>query len=215
MLQGVARVFFSELLEHTTYYCLCVDTESPCFDFERFGDAYQAYNRFVRMAYDSAIPWFFSGARHISVRMFSDKKDRPLDDNFATYLPRAVVESNERKQAFAPDRYPELTLRSDRVTDIDSDPAKNTDSSMDCELTQLTDLLTSAIGQALTGSSGLLAKLSLGELVAEWVDDVRRPPWLQSKDVHRRFNVSCFPSPDGRFYQPELIGSASAQMRLF
>ncbi len=71
------------------------------------------------------------------------------------------------------------------------------------------------IAQALIGRSGQKAKIALAEMVAQWIEDTRRPPWLQTKELHRRFSVSCFPDEQGRFYNPSLAVMNRNQPALF
>jgi len=85
----------------------------------------------------------------------------------------------------------------------------------ECELPQLVDLMTSSIRQALVASSGQKAKIALAEMVANWIEDTRRPPWLQTEELHRRFSVSCFPDGKGRFYNPALAVTDRFQLPLF
>jgi len=75
--------------------------------------------------------------------------------------------------------------------------------------------LTSAIAQAIKGSSGQKAKIALAETVGRWIEDTRKPPWLQTRDLHRRFSVSCFPHENGRFYNPELAVKDHSKIPLF
>jgi hypothetical protein len=63
-------------------------------------------------------------------------------------------------------------------------------------------LLTSNVAQALTARSGQKAEISLAKMVAQWIEDIRKPPWIQTEELHRRFSVSCFPDARRQFYSP-------------
>jgi hypothetical protein len=77
------------------------------------------------------------------------------------------------------------------------------------------DLITSNVPQALTSRSSQPAKIALAEMIAHWIEDTRKPPWLQTEELYRRFSVSCFPDSQGQFYNPSLAVLNRNQLALF
>lgn len=202
--------------EFCFYHCLAIDTRSPGFDHNRFSKPHHAYNRFARMAIEGAIAWSLTTYRRVALRFYSDAKFRQEGDNFAAYIPEQTCKSIAEKRNRRPDHYPEIRLLHPEVISVDSNPARvETDLKEASELIQLVDLMTSDIAQALTGRSGQRAKVELAEMVARWIEDTRKPPWLQTKELHRRFSVSCFPNHRGQFYNPSLAVMNRNQPPLF
>ena len=213
---GWLNTYASRLSDFCFYYCLAIDTRSPAFEHDRFSSPYHVYNRFALMALVSAITWSLKRYQRVALKLHSDAKSRAEGDNFASYIPKELLHTIEKKRREKPNSYPEIELLYPQVILVDSNPAKAPDEMQEeCELTQLTDLLTSAIAQAITGSSGAKAKISLAEMVGRWIEDTRKPPWLQTKDLHRRFTVSCFPDENGGFYNPALAVKDSFKIPLF
>jgi len=211
------RLYGRQFSDYCFYHCLAIDTHSPGFKHDRFEKAHHAYNRFARMAIEGAIAWSLKRFKRVALKLYSDAKSRKEgDDNFADYLPREVCRSINRRRKKKPAAYPEIQLLHPNVIFIDSDPSVVTsDLREECECTQLVDLMTGSIGQALTGRSGQQAKIALAETVGRWIKDTRQPPWLQSEDLHRRFSVSCFPNERGHFYNPVLATTTENQLLLF
>jgi hypothetical protein len=209
-------VCVAQLSERCFYHCLAVDTKSAAFMPRRFGEPHQAYNYFARTAIVGAIAWCLKDFRAVALKLHSDCKTRLEGDNFEEYIPREVTAAIQEKRRRRPSAYPALRLLADRVVLVDSNPM-SVDKTLreECELTQLVDIVTSAIMQALTAASGRTAKLALADLIAAWVVDTRKPPWLQTEELHRRFSVSCFPGSDGGFYNPALPVITRHQMQLF
>jgi len=174
--RGWLDYYFRSLAEYCPFYCRAVDTASPAFDRNRFPTRSHAYNRFAKMAFDSAIPWSLKQQPKVALRILSDAKTRSQADKFETYVPREVLETNLLKHCRKPSSYPSIRLVSETVIMVDSDPCRYSGPRIECEMIQMVDLITSAIAQALTGRSGQKAKILLGEIVADWVDDTRRPP---------------------------------------
>ena len=198
------------------YHCLAVDTDSTAFMPDRFGEPHQAYNYFARTAIVGGIAWCLGDYPVVALKLHSDCKARLEGDNFEEYIPREVAGAIEEKRRGRPGAYPHIRLLAERVVLVDSDPMSVHNSlRQECELTQLVDLVTSGIMQALTAQSGREGKLALAELIAAWVADTRKPPWLQREELHRRFSVSCFPGPDGGYYKAALSVTSRHQMRLF
>jgi hypothetical protein len=52
-------------------------------------------------------------------------------------------------------------------------------------------------------------------MIARWIEDTRKPPWLQARELYRRFSVSGFPDGKGRFYNPTLATTNRFQSPLF
>lgn len=214
--QGWLNFYARQFSEFCFYHCLAVDTHSPGFEHDRFGELPHAYNRFARMAIEGGIAWSLNHYQRVALRFYSDAKFRQEGDNFATYIPEQTCKSIAEKRQKRPGHYPEIRLLHPEVIPIDSDPAKVEASLREAsELIQLVDLITSGVAQALTGRSGQKAKIALAKMVAQWIEDTRKPPWLQTKELHRRFSVSCFPDSKGQFYTPALAIRNKKQPALF
>ncbi|GIV65478.1 MAG: hypothetical protein KatS3mg046_738 [Bellilinea sp.] len=203
--KGWLNLYARQFADFCFYHCLAVDTHSPGFEHDRFGEPHHAYNRFARMAIEDAIAWSLKGYQRVALKFYSDAKFRREGDNFADYIPRETCKSITKKRQKRRNVYPEILLLHPEVIAVDSDPQK-VDPSLkaECELVQLVDLMTSSIGQALTSRSGQEAKIALSEMVARWIQDTCKPPWLQTEELYRRFSVSCFPNSKGQFYNPTL-----------
>jgi hypothetical protein len=213
---GWLNTYASRLSDFCFYHCLAIDTYSPAFDHDRFSQLYHVYNRFMRMSVENAIAWFLARYGRVAFKIYSDAKSRPEGDNFLEYIPAEISRSIERKRHEKPNAYPEIRLLHPQVLLVNSDPAKAPEEMREeCELIQLADLLTSAIAQAITGRSGQKAKISLAETVGPWIEDTRKPPWLQTRGLYRRFSVSCFPDENGAFYNPELAVKDHSRIPLF
>lgn len=59
------------------------------------------------------------------------------------------------------------------------------------------------------------AKIALTGMIARWIEDTRKPPWLQARELHRRFSVYCFPDGRGRLYNPTFATTNRLQSPLF
>jgi len=213
---GWLNVYASRLSDFCFYHCLAIDTYSPAFDHDRFSKAHHVYNRFVLMALVSAIAWSLNRYQRVTLELCSDAKSRGEGDNFANYVPRELSRTIEQKRKEKSGAYPEIRLLHPQVLLIDSDPAEAPKKMREeCELIQLADLLTSAIAQAITGSSGQKAKISLAETIGRWIEDTHKPPWLQTRGLYRRFSVSCFPDENGRIYKPALAVKDHFKVSLF
>lgn len=214
--KGWLNLYARHLSDFCFFHCLAIDTCSPSFEHGRFGEPHHAYNRFARMAIEGAIAWSLKTHERVALRFHSDAKFRQEGDNFATYIPRETCASIAEKRRNRPSAYPEVRLLYPEVIALDSDPRKvDQDLSAECELIQLVDLLTSNVAQALTARSDQKAKVALAEMVAQWIEDTRKPPWLQTEELHRRFSVSCFPDAQGQFYNPSLAVRNRNQPALF
>jgi len=161
------------------------------------------------------ISWSLKKFSRVALKFHSDSKSRQMGDNFVTYIPQAVNESVNYKRIKKPSRYPEINLVHHEVISINSDPKiACADKKEECELIQLVDLLTSNIAQAMTMSSSQKIKIVLSEIIAEWIEDVKKPPWLQTNELHRCFSVSCFPDEKGKYYSPTLAITNRNQISL-
>ena len=214
--KGWGRLYAGQFSEFCFYHCLAVDTHSSGFQHDRFDKPHHAYNRFARMALEGAIAWSLRQYQRLALKFHSHEKFHREGDNFAAYIPHEVCRSIDKKRTQKPTNYPEIRLLCPEVIPVVSDPARaSPEMRQECELTQLVDLITSSIRQALVASSGQKAKIALAEMVANWIEDTRRPPWLQTEELHRRFSVSCFPDGKGRFYNPALAVTDRFQLPLF
>ncbi len=214
--RGWLNLYANQFSEFCFYHCLAVDTHSPGFERDRFSEPHHAYNRFARMAVEGGIAWSLKGYQRVALRFYSDAKFRREGDNFATYIPEQTCKSITEKRSREPGNYPQIRVLHPEVIPVDSDPSKVEASLREAsELIQLVDLMTSNVAQALTGRSGQKAKIVLAEMVARWIEDTRKPPWLQTEELHRRFSVSCFPDSKGRFYNPSLAVMNRNQLALF
>lgn len=203
--------------QHCYYHCLAINTHSPQFDHSRFSEPYHCYNYYARTAIVGAVSW--SLARYhkhtVTLRIFSDPKRRAVDDNFAAYIPAEVGRSIQQKKQAKPAKYPTLAI-TESVCMVSSNPAEAEADLKDAsEFVQLVDLLTSNIAQAIKSSSNRKGKINLALRISDWIDDTRKPPWLQSKELHRRFSVSCFPDESGNFYDAALPVKEKTQPMLF
>jgi hypothetical protein len=213
---GWLRLYVGQFADFCFYHCLAVDTHSPDFQHDRFGERHHAYNRFARMTIEGAIAWSLKPYARVAFKFHSDAKSRKEGDNFAEYVPREVCRSINEKRKKRPAAYPEIRLLRPEVIFVESDPSVvMSELREECECIQIVDLITGSIGQALTGRSGQPAKIALAEIVGRWIEDTRQPPWLQSEDLHRRFSVSCFPNEQRHFYNPALATTNKDQLSFF
>lgn len=207
--------YVSCLSEYCYFHCLAIDTHSPKFEHDRFGEAYHAYNYFLKVALVGGIAWSLSKYKQVALTLYSDGKGRQHGDNFTTYIPRAVQERISEKHRRSPTKYPSLNV-SPKVILLDSNPRRcGSEFREKVEFLQMADLLTSAVAQAVTASSGLKGKIELAQMLAHLVQDSRLPPWLQKEGMHRCFNVSAFPGPKGEFYNCSLSILDRNALRLF
>jgi hypothetical protein len=214
--KGWLSLYGGRFSEFCFYHCLAVDTHSPGFQHDRFGEAHHVYNYFARVAIVGGIAWSLKRYQRVALKFHSHAKCRREGDNFATYVPSEVYNRIEEKRSQKPAEYPEIRLLQPEVVSVVSDPAEvSPELRQECELIQLVDLMTSSITQAITDRSDQKAKIALGEMIASWIEDTRKPPWLQTEDLHRRFSLSCFPDDKGQFYNPTLAVTERNQLPLF
>ena len=214
--QAWLSIYVKQLSEYCKFHALAVDCWSAGFRHERFRQAHSAYNYFAKMALVGGVAWFLAEYSKVALQIFSDDKFRQENDNFATYLPRELKRVVAGKRAKKQTRYPKIRMITERVMPANSNPANATPNTHHaCELIQLVDLITSGISQALSARSTQQAKIQLAEIVADWVTESRRPPWLQNSALHRRFSLSCFPNHKGAFHNPSLRIQYRHQKPLF
>ena len=214
--KGWLNLYAMQLSGFCFYHCLAIDTHASSFDHSRFSKPHYAYNRFARMPIEGAIAWSLKGYHRINIKFYSDEKFRREGDNFGIYIPKETCASIAGKRKKKPSSYPEIRLKYPEVIPVMSDPLKTPpDYKQECEMIQLVDLMTSNIAQAITNRSIQKAKIVLAEMVASWIEDTRRPPWLQTKELHRRFSISFFPDEKGQFYNKFLAIKNRNQLDLF
>lgn len=192
--------FYDELANYCFYKCLILDTHSSFFDREKLKHPHYVYNHTAMLAVFSGITWFFNRFDEISIMMFSEDVSRSRDDNFCDYLPSTVVKkANQRHKP------PKVSFNNEKIILVSGDPKTvENEYCKQCELIQLTDILTSSVHQAIVAGAQQEIKLEIGKLVADWITDTRLPPWAQSKDLHRKFSISSYPSRNGSFYDVPL-----------
>ncbi|MGY4707513.1 hypothetical protein ACVNPS_07175 [Candidatus Bipolaricaulota sp. J31] len=207
------QLYQDRLAESVYFSCLAVDRHSPAFDHSRFRHDFHAYNRFTAMALKAGIAWHLGpkDLDRVTIRFLSDAKDRAsrpdqgMVDNFEEYLPyRAELDAFLAQMEGK--RYPKIVMAS--VNLIDS--ARE-------DLLQLTDVLLGATQMALVAGSKRPTKRKLGEFVARWCQDLRKPPWKQHFGLHRKFNLWAFPDKNGHPYNdvPLTLHIDDGQLALF
>jgi len=176
-------------------YVLVVNRRAPGFNGYRLPTPrYLAYNRYTRMAMESALPWLYKG-EDLELRVISDDKHRTMPggddefgagDNFAEYLPWAV----QRRADNASQSWPNVRFDPPSVELVDTSASLG---SWESELLQLTDVLASASRAAISGvCSNKPAKRCVAEAAARLVREVAQPPWQQNLGLHRRVGFAEF-----------------------
>jgi hypothetical protein len=201
--------YFNALACDCPFKCMVIDTASPGFHADRFDPPFRLYNYAAQSAIFGGIIWSLKDFHSINLHIYSDTRDRSDDDNFAIYLPNQVLQKvNQHPKA------PRAILKTPRVVFVPSEPTLAGPEYVEhSEFIQLTDLLTSCVAEAINAGATKEIKLNLAKYIAGQVADVRLPPWLQEKQLHRRFSVSCYPSPEGKFYDCSLAVVEKDQMR--
>jgi hypothetical protein len=188
------KAFGRRYLGACWFQVLAVDTHSLGNYRETFHRDHFAYNRFARMAFDCAIPWFLKSHTKVRLRMFLDNWAERNDptDNIKMYLPWQTQQSIQKRRQRKPNRYPELTCECPAVA-IESDPRQvPRDLRDECELIQLTDTVLGSVANAIRGAAGRPTKVRLSYIVSNWMRDTRRLPWEQKRGLHRLFQVTYF-----------------------
>ena len=188
------NAFGGRYLGACRFQVLAVDTHSLDNYRETFRRDHFAYNRFARMAFDCAIPWFLKGCGKVRLRMFLDSWTERNDptDNIKAYLPRQTQQSIQERRERKPNSYPELICECPAVP-VESNPRQAPHDFRDeCELIQLTDTALGSVANAIRGEAGRPTKVQLSYIVSDWMRDTRRLPWEQEKSLHRLFQVTYF-----------------------
>lgn len=207
--------YFSELTDMCPYKCMIVDTASQGFDWSRYPRACDLYNLGAALAVFGGITWSFKAYDRLDLQVYSEQADRAADDPFAEQVPRDVARRSANKARFRGGGTPLVNVPVHPVVSVPSDRAQLPPGlEPHWELIQLTDLLTSAVRQAVVTSSSLQVKLCFADLLADYITDTQFPPWLQRKDIYRRFSVSCFPDAGGGFHDVQLAITQINQPRL-
>jgi hypothetical protein len=204
------QIFFTDISDYCFYKCLMVDMQSPGFDQSRFASPYLLYNNTALLAMYGGIVWSLKKYDTLILSIFSEALSRSKDDNFDTYIPKELTQRAHNNK-----NCPNVLIPSMNVTLVNGDPRKVELSLKEhCEFIQLTDVITGAVSQAINAKATQEVKIDLGELVANWMDDTRLPPWLQRKQLHRRFSVSCYPNHKGEFYDVHITKRTQNQLQL-
>jgi len=194
------KLFFNWISTYCFYKCMILDMGSPASDRSRLPEPSIIYNRTARSAIFSGIVWSLKEYDKVTLSVYSEAITRSKEDNFEEYIPRELI-----KRAKGNKNCPDIIIPSTRVILVNGDPLKvEPVLSEHCEFIQLTDLITGAVSQAINANASQKIKFDFGKLVATWINDTRLPPWLQTKELHRRFSVSCRSIDKDQFYDVEL-----------
>lgn len=194
------KLFFNCISTNCFYKCMILDMGQPASDRSRLPKPSIIYNGTARSAIFSGIVWSLKEYDKVTLSVYSEAITRTKEDNFEEYIPRELI-----KRAKGNKNCPNIIIPSTRVVLVNGDPLKVESAlSEHCEFIQLTDLITGAVNQAINANASQKIKIGLGSLVATWINDTRLLPWLQTKELHRRFSVSCRPIDKDKFYDVEL-----------
>jgi len=210
------KAFGRRYLATCWFQVLAVDTHSLDNYRETFHRDHFAYNRFARMAFDCAIPWFLKGYGKVCLRMFLDSWTERNDptDNIKVYLPGQTQQSIQERRQRKPNSYPELICECPAVP-VESNPRKvPRDLRDECELIQLTDTVLGSVANAIRGEADRPTKAQLSHIVSDWMRDTRRLPWEQEKSLHRLFQVTYFEKGSVHSTGPIQV-APSSQLSLF
>jgi len=203
------NIFFSDISNYCYYKCMIIDMHSPNFNKALFSNPHFLYNYTALLSIYSGVVWFLNNFDKVSFTIFSEAKTRANNDNFVEYLPLELAKcaGNNKK-------CPQVVISPEKVILVNGDPRKvESELSGHCEFIQLTDILTSAVSQAINAKASQQVKIDLGNLLANWIGDIRMPTWLQHKQLHRRFSVSCFDG-NSKFYDVPLAILSQNQLTL-
>jgi len=206
------RTYQETLKEDAFFTALAVDRHSPAYEHRRFSKDFHAYNRFTAMALRSGIAWHLGprGFDELKLTFVSDAKDRASRpdrdtiDNFEDYIPYRAQLDSFLAQASGK-AYPRVSTKLELRDSAEDD------------LLQLTDLLLGATQEALVGSCSRRTKRHLGQIVASWCRELKKPPWEQNPRMHRRFDLWAFPDSNGRPYRevPLALDPGDRQLLMF
>jgi len=203
------NLFFTTISDYCFYKCMVVDMHSPDFNKIICTTPHLLYNRTALGAIYGGVVWCLKKYDTVHLSIFSEKLTRARNDNFEVYLPRELA-----KRASNNKKCPQVVIPLERVTLVNGDPRKvEPDLADHCEFIQLTDILTGAVGEAISAKAAQHIKVDSGKLAAHWIGDIRMPPWLQEKRLHRRFSVSCS-NGDNNFYNVQLAILSQDQLEM-
>jgi hypothetical protein len=182
--------------------------QSPAFDRSRYTENYQIYNHFAVTAIWSGLRWCFPHVAKLRLQIISEEMSRSHEDDFGTFVP-------DRLKRKALNRL-DIVFEQPALITVPGDPqVAPPEHHHHCEFLQLTDLLTSAIAEAVQAKANRMIKQDLAQHIGQWIADTRELPWLQEYDLHRRFSVSCYPNEKGDFYDVDLAIKKRRQNELF
>lgn len=160
------------------------------------------YNHTAQLAMWSGIKWSLAEYEKVELEIYSEELSRTAEDNFRTYVPRELMSKGLDHNGRA---NPVVEVDPRYVTLIPGSPEGLTGvNKIHSDFIQLVDLITASVGQAINADATRKIKVDLAKLVAQWVQDTRLPPWLQTQELHRRFSVSCFAGGENGFVDVEL-----------
>ena len=207
--------YFTDWSLQCPYKCQLADRYSSHEQITRHQTKHGLYNYTTVLAIHGGIAWSLTRFQEIRISIYSEETSRSAEDNFKSYVPAqlAIKLNRSRKPG---SKSPRLVEPVPQIICVPGNPERtSSDQRGHCEFIQLVDLLTGAVNQAVNANASQEIKIDIGEFVAGWIHDTRRPPWTQSLDLHRRFSVSCFPSRNGGFFEVPLHISQRHQESLF
>jgi hypothetical protein len=198
----VASQFFGKGIK---YFAVAIDQKHDKFEWHRFSERFHAYNRFTAISFKASLSWLFHRLREIQVRIYSDKKiERPKNDlailnsdNFHDYLQRRISDDTSPESYKGPKVILLDKIRSLTFKNIYN---KNNVPPPELEFLQLSDVMTSAVAEAVYPKSKREAKTWFAKQMALILNDSRKKPWNQEFDLHRNFCISYFPDKRGKFH---------------
>jgi len=219
----VARGWFEtwadELAGKTWFNVLAVQRNHPKYEHKRFAKDFHAYNRFTAMALKAGLAWHFKNHSHVRLWVYSDNKTRRPGgilgdgietDNFEDYIAHKLVQDTMFYKG------PPVSLGA--MPKCLEFPSDFTSARPEHELLCLCDVLLGSVAGAIYPNSKQPTKQWFAKQAARLIQDVRRTPWEQEMDLHRRFSVSYFPNKNGLIYADgpiDILAEQSTQLSLF
>ncbi len=170
-----------------------VNKKHKQYDETRFSEKFHAYNRFTAMTFKSGLAWFFQNYPDITLSICSDEKSREESDNFKDYL-LARIQRDSEESRYSPN------VKFDDPAPIFESCPKYGPYNTNQELLQLTDILLGSVSSAIEHKSVYHTKTWFGVKISQLMEDVRKKPWEQKYDLHKKFSVSYFPNEYGHCY---------------
>lgn len=187
--QAWLRLYALQLSEHLFFKCLVVDKNSAYYHSMKAQHQSYPYNHSAMLTVWGGVALFYRQYDYLQFSIYSDKRDVSGDDKFTEYVPREVSLRSRNKRSSGGNCPNASTIRP-HVVMIDSDPRKVEAVHRDhCEFIQLTDLITSAIAQAINADASNEIKKVAAQTVAEWVQDTNLPSWMQDMNLYQRFSA--------------------------